>query len=289
MHSSEDSPAANRIRLAAIGDLHVQTEVSTDLAADLIGTQAHADVLVLAGDLTDNGRLVEFEAVAEVLAAITIPIIAVLGNHDRRCLRRSALRRILEAANVRLLDGTATTVAVSAGADRVGTKADRGLPMPPRAIEVGFAGVGGYGGGFWPDEGPRVPAYRATQAIALRARREATRLDQALRGLADAVDARVVVLHYAPTVTTLGTEPPAKLWMLGNSGLAKVIDQYPVDLVIHGHAHLGNPEGRTPGGTAVRNVAAHVVGSPVVIDVSIPGLAVSSGPREMAAERSIPR
>ena len=259
------------VRLAAIGDLHVQTEVSAELADDLTTIHDRADVLVIAGDMTDNGRLAEFEAVASVLSLIRVPVIAVLGNHDRRCLRRTALRRILEVAGVRLLDGTGMSVpvAVAAGSPAPGSTWP-GHPVP-QMVMVGFAGVGGYGGGFWPDEGPLVPAYRATQAVALRARREAARLDDALQEIVTGVEARVVVLHYAPTVTTLGTEPPAKLWMLGNSVLAKVIDQYPVDLVVHGHAHLGNPEGQTPAGTPVRNVAAHVVGAPVVIELPVGG------------------
>lgn len=265
---SGDQPhRPGHIRLAAIGDLHVQTDVSPGLADDLATVHDRADALVIAGDMTDNGRLAEFEAVASVLATVRIPVIAVLGNHDRRCLRRTALRRILEAAGVRLLDGTGTTVAVTPRRPGATPALTYFPSLPP--VEVGFAGVGGYGGGFWPEEGPLVPAYRATQAISLRARREAARLDQALHEIETGVAVRVVVLHYAPTVTTLGNEPPAKLWMLGNSVLAKVIDQHPVDLVIHGHAHLGNPEGHTPAGTPVRNVAAHVVGNLVVIELPI--------------------
>jgi len=260
--------APGHVRLAAIGDLHVQSDVSAGLADDLATLHERADVLIVAGDMTDNGRLPEFEAVAAALATVRVPVIAVLGNHDRRCLRRTALRRILEAAGVRLLDGTGTSVPISPR--RPGGAGGFSPPSLPAVVEIGFAGAGGYGGGFWPDEGPLVPAYRATQAIALRARREAVRLDQALHDIATGVAARVVILHYAPTVTTLGSEPPAKLWMLGNSVLAKVIDQHPVDLVIHGHAHLGNPKGQTPAGIPVRNVAAHVVGAPVVFELVIP-------------------
>ncbi len=221
-----------------------------------------ADVLVLAGDLTDNGRLLEFESVADALATVGLPIVAVLGNHDRRCLRRTALRRILSRAGVELLDGSATVVELLGP-----LSAD--VPHPlladrQRRLRVGFAGVGGYGGGFWPDEGPPYPPYRAAQALAVRARREAVRLDAALDELDPSVDHTVVVMHYSPTVSTLGREPLAKQWMLGNSELARVVDRHQVDLVIHGHAHLGNPAGQTLGGTPVRNVATTVVGAPVI-------------------------
>ena len=74
-------------------------------------------------------------------------------------------------------------------------------------------------------------------------------------------------MHFAPTVSTLGAEPPMKYWMLGNSQLGRVVDAHPVDLVLHGHAHLGNQVGRTPGGTPVRNVAAQVTGGVAIYEV----------------------
>ena len=77
-------------------------------------------------------------------------------------------------------------------------------------------------------------------------------------------DLTVVVTHFAPTTSTLGAEPIVKYPLLGNIELAKVIDRHDVDLVIHGHAHLGNTYGATAGGTPVRNVANKVTGGPIV-------------------------
>ena len=240
------------IRLAAVGDLHVRTSVPDGLAEHLAALHQRADALVVTGDITNGGRLPEVELAAEALGAATVPVVAVLGNHDRRCLRRAAFRRILERAGVTLLDGEAATL-------RLGTF----------GVRVGFAGVGGYGGGFWPDEGPSWPQYRLSQAIAVRARREAARLDAALGVLADdRPEHRVVVMHYAPTATTLGNEPLVKYWMLGNIELARVIDRHEVDLVLHGHAHLGNSQGQTPGGTPVRNVAVSVAGGLTFVEVA---------------------
>jgi len=236
------------IRIAAIGDMHVRTEFSPELAESLSDLGTRADVLVIAGDITDQGRLLEVELAADVLRSINLPIVAVLGNHDRRCLRRTAFRRILEGAGVTLLDGDTTV-----------------LTTPSGGATVGFAGVGGYGGGFWPDEGPVGPTFRLTQAVAVRARRESQRLEVAIQSLE--TDIKVVVMHYSPTATTLGDEPPVKYWMLGNSELAKVIDRHDIDLVIHGHAHLGNTYGHTLGGTPVRNVAVPVTGGPTIIEL----------------------
>lgn len=238
------------IRIAAIGDMHLKTEFPAELAESLKGVTAWADMLVIAGDITDQGRLLEVELAADVLRDIDLPKVAVLGNHDRRCIRRTAFRRLLEAAGVTLLDGQATT-----------------LPRRYGGATVGFAGVGGYGGGFWPDEGPVGPSYRISQAVAIRARREANRLELALEELR--ADVKLVLMHYSPTATTLGDEPLAKYWMLGNSELAKVIDRHEVDLVIHGHAHLGNTHGSTPGGTPVRNVAVPVTGGITTIELPL--------------------
>lgn len=65
-------------------------------------------------------------------------------------------------------------------------------------------------------------------------------------------------MHFSPTVSTLGREPIAKYWMLGNCELGVVLDRHRPDLVIHGHAHLGNLAGHTIGGVPVRNVAVSI-------------------------------
>ncbi len=62
----------------------------------LSGLADKADLLLVAGDLTENGRLLEAEVAGELLAAARLPVVAVLGNHDLRSLRRVAFRRVLE-------------------------------------------------------------------------------------------------------------------------------------------------------------------------------------------------
>lgn len=228
------------IRLAAIGDLHVRARGPLPVGDALAALGGTVDALVVAGDITDGGRLIEAERAAELLAAAGVPVVAVLGNHDLRTVRRRAFRRILERRGIALLDGEATTLRLADGR------------------ELGIAGIGGCGGGFWPADGPDAIHRRASKALSLRSRREAARLDAALNTLTG--DIRVVVTHFAPTSSTLGREPLAKYWMLGNSELGRVIDRHAVDLALHGHAHLGNANGTTSGGTPVRNVALAVEG-----------------------------
>lgn len=249
--NAPEAVAPRPVRIAAIGDLHLRAEVPPQMASDLHALEGEVDLLVIAGDITESGRIPEVELASELFSTLSMPKIAVLGNHDRRGIRRRAMRLLLESSGVRLLDGDSLTHRF------------------PDGRSVAFAGVGGYGGGFWPEEPPDLLAARISKAVAVRARREALRLAEALDDVGPAdVDAVVVVMHYSPTVSTLGEEPLMKYWMLGNSLLGRVIDEHQVDLVIHGHAHLGNHEGQTPGGTPVRNVAAHVTGSPRIYDVA---------------------
>ncbi|MGH2559155.1 MAG: metallophosphoesterase family protein [Thermomicrobiales bacterium] len=236
------------IRIAAIGDLHIRSGVSEELVRQFAALHNRADVLVVAGDITNHGTVRQAEMAADLFRMAELPIFAVLGNHDRRSTRRRAFCLALANGGATVLDGGTAAIDI-------------------RGIRVGIAGVGGSGGGFWPMEGPDTISRKAWQALAVRARREATRLDDALGRLYG--DRIVVVTHFAPTTSTLGREPLAKYPLLGNCELAKVIDRYDVDLVLHGHAHLGSPTGCTPGGTLVLNVAHDVNGGPVVHEMPI--------------------
>lgn len=255
------APHSQRAIVAATGDFHLRVDSIDATNDELIRASSDADLLILCGDMTDNGRILEADALVALVADLGIPICAVLGNHDRRTLRRREFRRVLESGGVHLLDRDASVFTISNG------------------LRVGVAGVGGYGGGFWPDEAPGLISTRFSQAVAVRARREAARLDEVLTSLAvQTPDVTIVSLHYAPTTTTLGEEPPAKHWMLGNSILGRVIDQHTVTLVVHGHAHLGNYLGSTPGGTPVRNVALPVIGRTAILDVFADGTVRDAAP-----------
>jgi Icc-related predicted phosphoesterase len=259
------------VRVAAIADTHIRpTSVTRESA--LAGLEELADVLLVAGDITDSGRIPEVEIAASAFRKLNLPIYAVLGNHDRRGLRRMAMRKTLAAAGVRLLDG------------------EFDILQLPNGARVGIAGITGTGGGFGEEKETEGPGGRLTRAVMLKSRREATRLDRSLTEMASSEpDISMLVTHFAPTTDTLGAEPPLKYWMLGNAGLGKVIDDHRLDLVIHGHAHLGNEAGTTPGGTPVRNVAAPIVGRIMVYHVG-PGRNVeyASGPRPAMIDHDDP-
>jgi Icc-related predicted phosphoesterase len=65
----------------------------------------------------------------------------------------------------------------------------------------------------------------------------------------------VALLHYAPILETVEGEPLEIYPFLGSSRLEEPIGRYPVSLVLHGHAHRGQLEGKTQGGVPVYNVS----------------------------------
>jgi Icc-related predicted phosphoesterase len=85
---------------------------------------------------------------------------------------------------------------------------------------------------------------------------EAIRLENAMRQVRS--ERALVILHYAPIPETIAGEPLEIFPFLGSSRLAETIDRFRVSAVVHGHAHRGAYEGRTPGGAPVYNVAMHI-------------------------------
>jgi Icc-related predicted phosphoesterase len=226
------------IRVAAVGDVHVGVDSAGRLAPRLHGLADHADVFLLAGDLTHRGRPEEAKVLAEELRDVGVPTIAVLGNHDYHSDEQDVVAEVLEEAGIRVLEGDAVVVEV-------------------RGRRVGVAGSKGFGGGFAgasaSDFGePEMKAFVGhTKALA-------GRLERALGGLR--ADRKIALLHYSPVAETLAGEPREIHAFLGSYLLAEAVDRAGADLAIHGHAHRGSRNGTTPGGVPVRNVAAPVIG-----------------------------
>lgn len=185
--------------------------------------------MVLAGDLTNYGQPEEMTLLLNVVVRSRVPTIAVLGNHDYESGRQAELMAMMVTAGVKVLDGTAY--------ERDG---------------VGFAGtkgfVGGFGRGVLTAFGEPEIKHFVKASID-----EALKLERAMSQLRS--QKRVVVLHYSPIAGTVIGESPEIYPFLGTSRLAEVVDRHGADLVLHGHAHHGQLEGRTPGGVSVQNVA----------------------------------
>jgi Icc-related predicted phosphoesterase len=222
------------MRVAAIGDLHVQeTDVAPyrELFSEISN---HADVLLLCGDLTNFGKVKEAEILAEDIKSATIPVLGVLGNHDYECGCAEKVVEILQGAGMIVLDEQAHEI-----------------------DGVGFAGVKGFLGGF--GRGELAPfGEPIVKAFVDEALKEARKLENALRTIR--TERSVAVLHYAPVTDTLEGEPAEIFQYLGAQRLAEPIDRFDhVKAVVHGHAHHGTYEGRTPLGKPVYNCAQFVV------------------------------
>ena len=226
------------IRIAAVADIHFGADSAGMLRAQLQALSEHADVLLVAGDLTKRGDPEEGLVVSRELTGLPVPAVAVLGNHDYHSDEQASVRAALEDAGVTVLEGETTTIEVNGS-------------------RVGIAGTKGFGGGFagacGTDFGePEMKAFvRHTMGLA-------EELEDRLRSL-EGCDIRVALLHYSPVRDTLAGERSEIFPFLGSYLLAEAIDRAGADLAVHGHAHAGTEKGVTPGGVLVRNVAQPVI------------------------------
>ncbi|PWT79491.1 MAG: metallophosphoesterase [Acidobacteria bacterium] len=223
--------AKRALRIAATADLHYGKHSRGTLHEAFAEISSTADILLLCGDLTDYGLPDEAEAlVADIRAAVRIPTLAVLGNHDFESGHAESVCKVLDAAGVNVLDGEAIEVA-----------------------GLGFAGIAGFGGGFgrrmlnaWGE--PLIKQF-VQESIS-----HAVRLEQALAKLQ--TDRKIVMLHYSPIRATLQGEDPEIFAFLGSSRLEEPINRFRVTAVFHGHAHNGVLDGKTSTGIPVYNVSA---------------------------------
>ena len=225
------------IRVAATGDLHFGPDLAGTVRPSLEDLAERADVLLIAGDVTRVGDPDEAKVLVEELRGLTVPVLAVLGNHDYHSDRQDEIRKILEGADIRVLEGEAATLEIDGST-------------------LGVAGAKGFGGGFVGASGsdfgePEMKAFiRHTRDVS-------ARLKEALSKLH--TDHRVALMHYAPVESTIRGERLEIYPFLGSYLLGEAVDAAGADLILHGHAHRGMERGVTPGGIPVRNVARPVL------------------------------
>jgi len=226
-----------KIRVAAVGDIHVRETDKGKLAAFFKDVSEEADVLVIAGDLTDTGDEGEAQVLADELKSCSIPVVGVLGNHDYEKGRHKLIRQILQNNNMHVLDGEAIILE-----------------------GVGFAGVKGFGGGF-DKHMLSMFGEGAMKAFVQEAVDEALHLDRALARLDQENEniRKIAVLHYSPIQATVIGEPEQIFPFLGSSRLAEPLSRRNVVAAFHGHAHVGTLEGETNNGVKVYNVAKPIL------------------------------
>ncbi len=226
-----------KLRLAAAGDIHCSSHNQIELVDAFARLEGEVDLVLLAGDLTAHGNPEEAALLADVCRALTMPIYAVLGNHDHHCRRQDEVADVVRAAGIILLERSWDMTEI------VGTR-------------VGIVGTKGFVGGF---PGAELPDFGEAllRDVYAETTEEVKALDHGLEAIADC-PLRIVLLHYSPALGTLEGEPEGILPFLGSHRLAGPIAQHKPDFVLHGHAHEGAFEARI-GGTPVYNVAVPVM------------------------------
>jgi Icc-related predicted phosphoesterase len=224
---------APRIRVAAAGDVHADESRRADLEAAFSSLRGEADLVLLAGDLTTLGEPEQARVLADAARAAELPTFGVLGNHDWHADRAGEVVAVMEEAGVTMLERAAATCDID-------------------GVSVGIVGTKGFVGGF---PGSHLPDFG--EPLLRRVYAETGADVEALnRGLQETseCDFQIVLLHYAPTLTTLHGERPEISFFLGSDRLADPIAAHCPDLVLHGHAHAGEFEGSI-GSVPVFNVA----------------------------------
>lgn len=223
----------NKVRLAALSDLHFQESSVGTWRETFAEVSEKADILIIPGDLTDHGYIEEAELLAQELSYCRIPIVGVLGNHDYANNHQDEIRKILSPQQMILLGDEPCVIK-----------------------DIGFAGVKGFGGGFdnhilgaFGEEEIKRFVYTAID--------ESLKLEHALNILD--TSKKVVVIHYSPIKDTVIGEAEELYPFMGSSRLAEPIDSFNASMVFHGHAHHGTLEGKTLKGIPVFNVALNVL------------------------------
>lgn len=228
---------AKKMRIGAVADVHVREGDKGKWVDYFKDISSQVDVLIIAGDLTDTGDEGEAQILADELKACTVPVVAVLGNHDFEKGRQKLIRQILLKQGVHILDGEAVVIG-----------------------NVGFAGIKGFGGGFdkfmlsFFGEGAMKAFVQEAVDEALHLERALARLDSEHQEVK-----KIAVLHYSPIKETVIGEPEVIFPFLGCSRLAEPLNRHNVVAAFHGHAHMGTLEGRTSESIPVYNVAKPIL------------------------------
>lgn len=245
------SASPEPVRIAAVGDVHMGPDLRGRYRPSLDRLEEEADLLLVAGDLTQHGHLDEAEVFAEEFSDLGVPVVTVLGNHDYHSDLEKEIRSVIEDAGITVLEGEGTVLKTAGG--RVGVAGAKGFCLGFSGRRASFFGE------------PEMKAFTG------HGQHSADLLRQGFEGLDAPV--RVALTHFSPVSDTLAGEPQEIWAFLGNYLLGDVVDDAHADLAVHGHAHAGVEKGLTPGGVPVRNVAQPVIRCAYRVYDVVPGCA----------------
>ncbi len=195
------------MKILAVGDVHGEKYLESFRAA--LGRSPSADLVLLAGDMTERNDLEAYGRVLEaVQSKIDAPIISVFGNEEWSESHEDYRKRF----PITFLHDEDITLDMA--------------PFPTRII-------GSTGSLDTPTWWQRSHLPNITREYAARVQL----LDQLLEG----EDFRILLTHYAPTYRTLVGEGESYWDQLASRRMEEVILRRRPELVIHGHAHKGLP------------------------------------------------
>src|SRR5207248_6283039 len=93
-----DRYASRCVRIAASADIHAASGDADRVREAFAHLEDCADLVLLAGDLTQHGEVEEARVLADACRGLSIPVVAVLGNHDWHSDRAADLARLLGEA-----------------------------------------------------------------------------------------------------------------------------------------------------------------------------------------------
>jgi uncharacterized protein len=226
------------IRIAAAGDIHCSEDNRVAVAAAFRGVADQADAVFIAGDLTTFGEPEQAEVLADACRELEVPVVAVLGNHDWHANRADEIVESLTASGIVVLDRSWKVLHCA-------------------DTRIGVVGTKGFVGGF-PDSTLTDFGEPIMRAVYAETTDEVAALERGLEAISDC-EFRIVLLHYAPTSSTIEGEPQGIWAFLGSDRLGRPIAEHLPDLVLHGHGHAGTYEGFI-GAVPVYNVSLPVMG-----------------------------
>ena len=101
------------IRIAAAGDVHASETIRERVEASFARVESEADVILLAGDLTTTGDTAQAQVLADACRDLSIPVFAVLGNHDYHAGRADDITALLAEAGINVLERSWATCEIA--------------------------------------------------------------------------------------------------------------------------------------------------------------------------------
>ncbi|MDH7508104.1 MAG: metallophosphoesterase [Methanomassiliicoccales archaeon] len=194
------------MKIGAVGDLHGKKYIEF---LENKPEYADLDLLLLAGDITENNSVEEFDLVLEKLKGLThAKLVAVFGNEEYEDTHTEYKKR----SEVIFLSDSATTFKIrDANVKVVGTTGSLDRPTWWQRMNL-------------PD-------------IWKRYQQRIEKVSQLL--IRDGSDFLILLMHYAPTYKTLMGERPERYPEMASEKYETIIKEKRPDIVFHAHAHKG--------------------------------------------------